>query len=62
MTLFPLMRLSGHSRSQETKWFSVSHLLISQPASLMTVIAVITSMLSILVLLMLWTFWFVVAH
>src|SRR6266513_1802528 len=29
MTLFPLMRLSGHSRSQETKWSSVFHLLIS---------------------------------
>ena len=41
--------LSLHSRSQETKWFSVCHLLVSQPASLMTVIAVITSMLSILV-------------
>ena len=27
MTLAPLMRLSGHSRSQETKWCSVSHLL-----------------------------------
>src|SRR2546429_7228327 len=26
MTLFPLMRLSGHSRSQETKWSSVFHL------------------------------------
>src|SRR5215472_7600050 len=47
MILFPLMRLSGHSRNQETKWSSVSHLLISHPASLMTVIAVVTSILSI---------------
>src|SRR5438445_2171615 len=47
MTLFPLMRLSGHSRSQETKWSSVFHLLISHPASLMMVVAVITSILSI---------------
>src|SRR6516165_4550653 len=46
MTLFPLIRLSGHSRSQETKWFSFSHLLMSYPASLMTVAAVMTSMLS----------------
>src|SRR5215469_15714569 len=45
--LSPLMRLSGRKRSQETKWFSVCHLLISYPVSLMTVIAVITSMLSI---------------
>ncbi len=29
MTLSPLMRLSGHSRSQETTWFSVCHLLMS---------------------------------
>src|SRR6516162_5101805 len=27
MIFSPLMRLSGHSRSQETKWSSVSHLL-----------------------------------
>ncbi len=47
ITLFPLMRLSGHSRSQETKWFSVSHLLMSYPASLTIVVAVMTSMLSI---------------
>src|SRR5260370_22856462 len=32
--LSPLILLSGHSRSQETKWSSVSHLLISHPASL----------------------------
>src|SRR5436853_6090746 len=49
MTLFPLMRLSGHSRSQETKWSSVFHLLISHPASLMMVVAVITSIPSITV-------------
>src|SRR5260370_32175857 len=47
MIFSPLMRLSGHSRSQETKWCSVSHLLISHPASLMTVVAVMTSMPSI---------------
>src|SRR5437016_6840174 len=47
MTLSPLMRLSGHSRSQETKWFSVCHLLMSHPASLMMVVAVMTSMPSI---------------
>ena len=47
MTLFPLIRLSGHSRNQETKWSSVSHLLISHPASLRIVVAVMTSMLSI---------------
>src|SRR5438034_10597727 len=47
MTLSPLMRLSGHSRSQETKWCSVSHLLISHPASLRMVIAVMTSRPSI---------------
>jgi len=34
---FPLPR---HSRSQETKWCSVCHLLISQPASLRIVVAV----------------------
>ena len=34
MIFSPLIRLSGHSRSQETKWSSVSHLLISDPASL----------------------------
>src|SRR5256886_2428187 len=44
MTLFPLMRLSGQSRNQETKWFSVCHLLMSYPDSLMTVVAVMTSM------------------
>src|SRR5262249_11742590 len=44
MTLPPLILLSGHSFSQETKWFSVFHLLISHPTSLTTVIAVITSM------------------
>src|ERR1700740_255003 len=43
-TLLPLMRLSGHSRSQETKWCSSSHLLISHPASLRMVAAVTTSM------------------
>src|SRR6202008_3581349 len=47
MTLAPLMRLSGHSRSQETKWCSVSHLLMSYPASLTIVVAVMTSMESI---------------
>ena len=45
MILSPLIRLSGQSRSQETKWCSVSHLLISEPASLRIVVAVITSML-----------------
>src|SRR6202790_4666165 len=44
MTLFPLIRLSGHSRNQETKWSSVTHLLISHPASLRIVVAVMTSM------------------
>jgi hypothetical protein len=44
MALFPLIRLSGHSRSQETKWSSVFHLLISHPASLRIVVAVMTSM------------------
>src|SRR5258705_9763891 len=43
MTLFPLMRLSGHSRNQETKWSSVTHLLISHPASLRIVVAVMIS-------------------
>jgi hypothetical protein len=43
----PLMRLSGHSRSQETKWFLVSQLLMSYPASLMIVVAVMTSIESI---------------
>src|ERR1700741_4425575 len=38
MTLAPLMRLSGHSRSQETKWCSFSHLLMSYPASLTIVV------------------------
>jgi hypothetical protein len=37
MILSPLIRLSGHSRSQETKWCSVFHLLISHPASLFVV-------------------------
>jgi hypothetical protein len=35
-----LIRLSGHSRSQETKWSSVFHLLMSHPASLRIVVAV----------------------
>ncbi|HTA87030.1 MAG TPA: hypothetical protein VK729_12225, partial [Silvibacterium sp.] len=39
-TLSPLMRLSGHSRSQETKWSSSFHLLLSHPASLRMVAAV----------------------
>src|SRR6516164_503305 len=47
MTFSPLTLLSGHRRSQETKWSSVRHLLMSQPASLITVDAVITSMPSI---------------
>src|ERR1700736_2600661 len=47
MTLSPLILLSGHSRSQETKWCSVFHLVISHPASLRIVIAVITSIPSI---------------
>src|SRR5215472_9245289 len=47
MILSPLMRLSGHRRNQETKWSSVCHLLISHPASLMMVVAVMTSMPSI---------------
>src|SRR6266581_5920427 len=47
MSLSPLILLSGQSRSQETKWPSVFHLLISHPASLMIVIAVMTSMPSI---------------
>jgi coenzyme F420-reducing hydrogenase beta subunit len=29
MILSPLIRLSGHSRSQETKWSSASHLLVT---------------------------------
>src|SRR6266481_648979 len=47
MILAPLIRLSGHRRNQETKWSSVSHLLISHPTSLRIVVAVMTSMLSI---------------
>src|SRR3982075_154252 len=47
MILSPLIRLSGHSRSQDTKWLSVFHLLISDPASLRIVIAVVTSIASI---------------
>src|ERR1700751_304897 len=47
MILSPLIRLSGHSRSQETKWCSVFHLLISHPASLRIVIVVVTSIPSI---------------
>src|SRR5215472_5073179 len=47
MIFSPLMRLSGHNRSQETKWFSVSHLLIFHPASLSRVVAVTTSIASI---------------
>jgi hypothetical protein len=47
MTLFPLIRLSGHSRNQETKWSSVSHLLVSHPTSPRIVVAVMTSMLPI---------------
>src|SRR5207244_13375179 len=43
----PLIRLSGHGRNQETKWCSVFHLLVSHPASLTIVIAVITSIASI---------------
>ena len=42
MIFSPLMRLSGHNRSQETKWLSVCHLVISYPASVMTVVAVMT--------------------
>src|SRR5271165_5319615 len=38
------MRLSGHSRNQETKWSSSFHGLISHPASLRMVVAVTTSM------------------
>src|SRR5262252_10770424 len=49
MIFSPLMRLSGHNRNQETKWCSVSHLLISHPASLMMVVAVMTSTQSICV-------------
>src|SRR3984957_16582584 len=45
--LSPLIRLSGHSRSQDTKWLSVFHLLISAPASVRIVIAVVTSIASI---------------
>jgi hypothetical protein len=44
IVLSPLILLSRHSRSQETKWSSVFHLLISDPASLRIVIAVMTSM------------------
>jgi hypothetical protein len=40
----PLILLSGDSFSQETKWFSVFHLLISHPTSLTTVIAVTTAL------------------
>src|SRR5215469_14484904 len=40
----PLILLSGDSFSQETKWFSVFHVLISHPTSLTIVIAVMTSM------------------
>jgi hypothetical protein len=47
MILSPLIRLSGHSRSQETKWSTFFHLLISHPASLRIVVAVMTSMPSI---------------
>jgi hypothetical protein len=47
MILSPLILLSGHRRSQETKWCSVFHLLISHPTSLRIVIAVITSTPSI---------------
>jgi hypothetical protein len=43
----PLILLSGDSFSQETKWFSVFHLLISHPTSLAIVIAAMTSMPSI---------------
>src|SRR5215469_11481752 len=43
----PLILLSGDSFRQETKWFSVFHLLMSRPTSLMTVIAAVTSMPSI---------------
>src|SRR5580658_2006017 len=46
-TLPPLILLSGVSFSQETKCFSVLHLLISHPTSLTTVIAAMTSMPSI---------------
>jgi hypothetical protein len=47
MILSPLMRLSGHNRSQEMKGASSAHLLISQPASLKMVAAIITWMPSI---------------
>ena len=43
MTWSPLILLSGHSRSQETKWCSVFHLLMSHPTSLRIVVAVMTS-------------------
>jgi hypothetical protein len=42
-TFPPLMRLSGHSPSQEAKCASVFHRLMSQPTSLMIFCAVITS-------------------
>jgi hypothetical protein len=47
MIFSPLTLLSGQRRNQETKWSSVRHLLMSQPASLIAVGAVITSMPSI---------------
>lgn len=47
ITLSPLTLLSGHNRSPETKWSSARHLLMSHPASLMTVGAVLTSIPSI---------------
>src|SRR5215467_711255 len=47
MIFSPLIRLSGQSRSQETKWFSVSQRLISYPASLKIVVAVTMSIPSI---------------
>lgn len=43
MILSPLIRLPGHSRSQETKRCFVLHLLISHPASLRIVMVVVTS-------------------
>jgi hypothetical protein len=47
MILSPLMRLSGDNRSQETKWSSFFHLVMSHPASVRIVAAVMTSMPSI---------------
>src|ERR1700730_13275786 len=43
ITLCTLTRLSGYWRNQETEWFSVRHLLLSHPTSLINVAAVLTS-------------------